>query len=808
MGTLWLFVALLAAAGTAHASEPALSEDAPAHPPLDPRSIGLKAAELEQTLRDLDLHAGPPADARAILAGLPDQTRAIQEHGRRTLDRMDAPGATVELRDARAAWSRRASRLRAQRGALLDYGATLDRQTALVTSEHERWLAGREALTESAPASMVSSADAAIASLDEARAALADDNAACQDGVAALGELQRVATEMVGGLDSAVSERIITRDGSMLWAISPAPQGPIASVARAGLVARWQHLVAYVQRTALGVSAHAIVSLLIAWLLLRMRRSLALPKEGGSVTLRAVVRRPVATAVILSLAASLPLYVHSPSAYLDILVAVAAIPLARTLRVLLPSVSIGPLVLAVGIYVAIRAVAIVGAAELPYRVGMSVVTVTAIGATLWASWTLMRCPPEPGRPPLLALRGTLYGAMALFGVALIGNVIGFVSLSTVLIEGVVHSVYVVIVVWAAVALLDGCVRLAVQLPVAQNLGMVRSHAEQVIDRTALWTRRLGLVGAGAYLMFLFSLLEPALHRADLTLRAELTVGAITVSLGDVLVFILAIWLAVFASRSVRFVLDEDVLPRMNLPKGIPSTVSTLTHYAILIVGGLVALGAAGLRLDQFAFAAGALGIGIGFGLQAIANNLVSGLILLFERPIQPGDIVEVGSLTGTVQRIGMRASRVRTLDGAEVIVPNSKLISDEVVNWTLSDRERRFEVHIGVEYGTRPEKVLALLQEVAEKTPGVLTHPATVVYLESFGESSVDFLIMAWAPYETYLQVRSATRVGVEAALRDAGITIPFPQRDLHLRSMPGPGASAKPPAEEGSVDGGGEGAP
>lgn len=175
---------------------------------------------------------------------------------------------------------------------------------------------------------------------------------------------------------------------------------------------------------------------------------------------------------------------------------------------------------------------------------------------------------------------------------------------------------------------------------------------------------------------------------------------------------------------------------------------------------------------------------MGFGLQGVVNNFVSGLILLFERPVQVGDRVQVGDLTGDVRHIGVRATVVRTRDGAEVIVPNANLISSEVINWTLSDPRRRINVLVGVAYGTDPERVIDLLVGSAQEHPDILERPAPTALFLGFGESSLDFSLRAWTAQSTnYRRVRSELTLAVNAAIVEAGIEIPFPQRDLHVRS-------------------------
>ena len=228
-----------------------------------------------------------------------------------------------------------------------------------------------------------------------------------------------------------------------------------------------------------------------------------------------------------------------------------------------------------------------------------------------------------------------------------------------------------------------------------------------------------------------------------------------------------------------------MLPRLTLPRGVPGAISQLAHYAILAFGLLFAFAAAGIDLSRLALLVGALGVGIGFGLQNIVNNFVSGLILIFERPIKVGDTIELDPLLGTVKHIGIRASTVRTLEGAEVIVPNGDLIAGKVVNWTPSDRQRRVDVPVGVAYGTDPDRVVEILVGVAQDQPDVLVHPEPVALFRGFGDSSLDFVLRVWTPeFERWMRVQSDVARAVHHALRDAGITIPFPQRDLHLRSV------------------------
>ncbi|MGE3467994.1 MAG: mechanosensitive ion channel family protein, partial [Pyrinomonadaceae bacterium] len=295
---------------------------------------------------------------------------------------------------------------------------------------------------------------------------------------------------------------------------------------------------------------------------------------------------------------------------------------------------------------------------------------------------------------------------------------------------------------------------------------------------------LGTVLWALVALTLFSLRDLVFSFLSDALSAELNIGSIKLTLGHIVVFILAIWFAVLISRFLRFFLEEDIYPRVNLGTGVSYAISTMVHYLVLTLGLLIAVAALGFELSQFAIVAGAVGIGIGFGLQNIINNFVSGIILLFERPVKVGDTVQIGSQIGTLSQIGLRASVLRKVDGSDVIVPNSQLISEEVVNWTMSDEKRRLDIPVGVAYGTEPERVLSLLQSVANANGEILADPPPRALFLAFGESSLDFELRAWTENsDEWVTIRSQLVVAVSNALTEAGIEIPFPQRDLHVRS-------------------------
>jgi potassium efflux system protein len=297
-------------------------------------------------------------------------------------------------------------------------------------------------------------------------------------------------------------------------------------------------------------------------------------------------------------------------------------------------------------------------------------------------------------------------------------------------------------------------------------------------------RSVGVIVWATFALRYFGLWNVAVDLAQTVLGAELRRGSLSLSLNDVLVFGLIVGAAFAVSRLIRFVLAEDVYPRLSVGRGLPSVLSTLLHFAILLVGFLMALAAVGVDLTKVTILAGAFGVGIGFGLQGVVNNLVSGLILLVERRINVGDAVQVGDVGGQVQHMGMRACTVRTWDGAEIIVPNGTLVSEKVANWTLSDDRRRIDVAVGVAYGTRPEQVMEILISVARGHKQVLVEPAPVALFKSFGDSALQFELRVWTDrFDLWVFTQSELSVAVYEALRASGIEIPLPQREIRLRS-------------------------
>lgn len=263
------------------------------------------------------------------------------------------------------------------------------------------------------------------------------------------------------------------------------------------------------------------------------------------------------------------------------------------------------------------------------------------------------------------------------------------------------------------------------------------------------------------------------------------IGNSSITLWTFLYFIILAWLLFFVTAKLRKWMVYKVLSESKVELGVRLAVGTIIRYGVLVLGLIIVVQTVGINLSAITILAGALGIGIGFGLQNVTNNLVSGIIILFERPIKVGDRIQVGDVFGDVVSISMRSSMVVTNDNIAVIVPNSEFISSRVINWSFSDRNVRFNIPVGVAYKEDPEKVKRLLLEVAEKEEGVLDDPKPDVLFEGFGDSSINFSLRIWT--SSYIttpgDLKSNLYFEILKKFRENNIEIPFPQRELHIKN-------------------------
>jgi small-conductance mechanosensitive channel len=400
------------------------------------------------------------------------------------------------------------------------------------------------------------------------------------------------------------------------------------------------------------------------------------------------------------------------------------------------------------------------------------------------------------------------GAAAVCGV--VANLIGYVRLGDKLIDGLLFTGVILAALFLIRKLLRELIGIGVGSHVASRWLGLRENSR-------------GLLGFWLCAVLDFFLLSIAVYailpvwgvpRTDLTrwigeILQGFTVGGVTISLADIVKALMVFVVAIAVTRLIRQTLSEKVLAKTSLDTGIRNSLSSGITYIGITIAALLAVGVMGFNFQNIAIIAGALSVGIGFGLQNIVNNFVSGLILLVERPIKIGDWVVVGENQGYVKRISVRATEIQTFDRASVILPNSELLSTAVMNWTHKDKLGRVIIPVGVAYGSDTEKVRELLFGCAAAHPEVVTWPAPYVIFQNFGASSLDFELRAYLrDVGNRLTVGSDLRFAIDKAFRDAGIEIPFSQHDIHLRdidrlerTLGGVGHNEKPGAKPPSAD-------
>ena len=277
----------------------------------------------------------------------------------------------------------------------------------------------------------------------------------------------------------------------------------------------------------------------------------------------------------------------------------------------------------------------------------------------------------------------------------------------------------------------------------------------------------------------------AINAAGIPLAWTAPLPAVSLSLVQIFLLI-ALLVAVFwiSSRTKRFLFNR-LLAQSGLDRSLQYAIAQIISNVVLVVGVLIVLENTGIHLGALTVFAGAVGVGVGFGLQNIASNFISGLVILAERPITIGDRVEVAGITGQVQQIRARSTVIRTNDNIMMIVPNTKFIDSPVTNWTYGDPRVRFRIPVGVAYGSDIPKVREALLAAGRENPNTLKDPEPSVFLEKFGDNSIDFQLVVWSSEMSARpsRYRSDLNFAIEQKFREAGVEIAFPQRDLHIRS-------------------------
>ena len=567
---------------------------------------------------------------------------------------------------------------------------------------------------------------------------------------------------------AAQEERVRSQRGQLerspLWQLGSVP-AQIELVA-ADLRAAWQVLRSYFAREWTGLAWLLFtVSALTIWLFTR----------GYGPDVRSAQRaygRPVAASLLIALIVLRLWAPDPPILFSELLLMLVPIPAAMVARNALPA----PIPLTLyGVAVATMLIPLRGVIEASAMANRVLLLLQVICIAVPVAVDLSRGRLQQAlrwaRPGAVRAAALLIFAVA--AVTAFSVVFGFKGPIGSLRAGMGSILGFGLVFGAAAVALYGAVLALLATPLLRWLRSARSADPALLRAVRMVLVMLAVAAVAIVTLGTFGLIPTLILAGQSLMSATLEVGTVSISGGSVATALAVAFATVVVTGVTGFILDREILPRLNLRPGAGYAFLTFTRWAIIITGGALTLGALGIDMAKVTLIAGALSVGIGFGLQNVVNNFVSGLILIVERPVGVGDVIERGTLSGKVTRIGIRSSTVRTAQGAEVIVPNGDLVSKEVVNWTRSDRQRRYDIDVGVAPGAEPEQVMRLLVEAAGDVPEIMTDPAPRAMFKGFGADSLDFTLFAWVPtIDVGVQAQNALRVAIRRKLDQAGVAI------------------------------------
>jgi len=792
-GFLGLCACLIFAVAPALAQDKTPAGDTP--PSIPVPEIATRAEEVAALLRSIDTLLTSNTETEAIRRRLPDITHQIDAQIDETTQRLEARPSIEVLDGLLMSWQRTRGELAKALDIITQRATRLEQELERLSGVLDTWRKARaDARTTKVPAPVLTRIDSLLAAIPEVQGRLRAERSVIlvlQDQVA------RQLARCEDGLDRVASYRqgyvgtLLAKDTPPIW--NEEAQGKawadIADNIRESYAASTAHLREFSREESGRLLLIGVLFVGLALLLRAVHRRTHLQhlvdERGFSVEL--VFARPVATALVVCTLTFLWAYPRSPRLIHSVVLLIALVAVIRSVAPLVTSRQVRWLYGVGAFFLAdlLRGLfAVMPRFERQLFLLEMLVGAGAIGWVLYRH----RGARERAQPGNGGGGRRLNGAMRLlllgFTIAFLAGAGGYMSLGRQMGYGTLSSAYVALALAAGVRVVYGLVVLLLRVRPLNRLQSIQRHRALQERRILGLLRALGIAGWVWLTLKGFSLSTPVAAAVRAALTANLAWGSISLSLGDVLAFALTVYLAFQASRFLRFLLEEDVYPRALLAPGVPYAISSLLHYVILVLGFLLAVAALGLDFSKVAIIGGAFGVGIGFGLQNVVNNFVSGLILLFERPIRIGDAVQIADITGEVRRIGMRSTTVRTWEGAEVIVPNATLVSDRVTNWNPSHRMRRIDLAVGVAYATSPEKVLEVLRATAGGQPAILSEPPPLALFVGFGENALLFELRTWTGrIGEWLQIRSELALKLHRALAEAGIQIALPRREVVLRA-------------------------
>ncbi len=499
---------------------------------------------------------------------------------------------------------------------------------------------------------------------------------------------------------------------------------------------------------------------------------------------RIALRYPLLTSILVVWLV-LGMLFHLPKEINKLFSLFMLLPVSFILWKLKPGWGYARIVIFIGMYLIFMVIPAMNNLISIQRITLLLVDVAGLGLLLWfraqKAWVAQANTWFLGSLPLL-----IPIFIFTWAVAIVANVLGSVQLCQFLTIALLGTYLIFNVLRVVIELIRSLVFLILLGPVYRRSYILQEDAVLVLKKTTHFLKWFGLMVWLVSTLNLLTIRERFFQALYDFITHPIKIGDVSLSLGNILAFFVILQVSLWLSSLLRYLLSKEVYPRTKLKEGVPDTISIVIRYTLVFLGFTLALAGAGIKFSQLSLALGGLGVGIGFGLQNLVSNFISGIILVLERPMKIGDFVELQEISGFVQDIGLRASTIRTWDGSDVVVPNSEFVSQRLTNWTFKDKRRRLHTKVRVPFDTDMESITKLLLDTADEIPEVLKRPNPAINFSGIGESAMEITLYCWISDATNgIALGNIIRVRVYAALQKAGYEMPLPKQDIHLKTLP-----------------------
>lgn len=787
----WLPAANAQVVGAAKKAAPKAKEETPPPSPpekQEPKSIPMpeiadRAEQLDRTLRDLSTDLPGKDKVNEADTVIKMRKSLVNDRQKTTDELLQSVASSLDLREEKSWWRSVQSDSASSKEQTGRWANAAQAAVTQLGAQEQEWSATlAEVQNQPELQPILQSINDNLTRIRQLRdQALEILRSAVQLQLASTRQDQ-LAADMIARLSShlVAQNRILDRDSLPLWQVKTRRlQGEHVSFNSDRLTG----LAGFAKDNQYQLAFLVVILLVSLFAAFRIHLALSTIKDPSPEFAPAYVlfQRWGALAVVPPLLYGCFLLPRAPASLVSIGVCVSLFPILRLMPVLSPRLKI-PLYSAAGLYL-FTVFCYLSAPSQVARRGLSFAT-SFLAVVTFTYLLQLRYKKKETSIHRLSGRGMMI-VVVMLACAGAANLFGYVKLSQFLSLVAIYSTLTAIGIYTAYAVAITLLTSSANAPETRGLTFIHTHRASLlrwgpkllrVALSLLWfSITLDLLGVeDQFVAFLKGALDAKIGGPT----TYTTIGAILCFFG-ILIF------GYFVARALRSVLRDDVLRRFEMERGVPELVSSIFYYLLMMIVVILAINTGGLDLNKLTLFTGALGVGVGFGLQNVISNLSSGLILQFERPIHVNDVLELdGNVVGVVSHIGIRSSTLKTFQGADVVIPNSMLISGKVVNWTLTIPRRRVEMLIPTAYGSDPQIVLNELLEAAKSHPHVMTDPMPDVFFKNFGESSVDFELQFWVLQpNNWVKVKSDIALDVVRRFALAGIQIPFPQRVLHIHN-------------------------